>query len=192
VRLAIADPPYLGRANRWYGGGRGSGRVISSGGRPATKPDFHPEAAEWDRIERHAELIQDLTAFDGWALAGTAESGARLLPFAPVGTRLAAWVRPNAMPAGARVITAWESVLYYVPDGRRARIKGQSSRDALVASTRPSGFLGSKPPEWTHWVLDLLGYDAETDTVADLFPGSGAVSAAVPVPHSAGSTQEKP
>jgi hypothetical protein len=28
-------------------------------------------------------------------------------------------------------------------------------------------------------VLDALGYDAETDTVDDLFPGSGSVSAAV-------------
>jgi hypothetical protein len=189
MRLAIADPPYLGRAARWYGGGRGSGRVISSAGRPATKPDFHPQAAEWDRIERHAELIQQLTAYDGWALAGTAESGARLLPFAPEGTRLAAWVRPNAMPAGARVITAWESVLYYVPDGRRARVKGQSSRDALVASTRPNGFLGSKPPEWTQWVLALLGFDPATDTVDDLFPGSGAVAAAIPTSHNSGDAE---
>jgi hypothetical protein len=34
-------------------------------------------------------------------------------------------------------------------------------------------------PAWTRWILDALGYDAEVDTVDDLFPGTGAVTAAV-------------
>lgn len=179
MRLAIADPPYLGRAARWYGDGRGSGRTITSGGRPARKPDHHPDAAEWDRLERHVELIGQLSTYDGWALAGTAESGARLLPYAPPGSRLAAWIRPNAMPAGSRVINTWESVLFFTPESRRRLVRGGSSRDALVASQKPSGFLGSKPKEWTLWVLELLGYDSQSDTVEDLFPGSGAVTAAL-------------
>ena len=41
----------------------------------------------------------------------------------------------------------------------------------------PNGFAGSKPAAWTLWVLDALGYDPHADTVDDLFPGSGAVSA---------------
>jgi hypothetical protein len=36
--------------------------------------------------------------------------------------------------------------------------------------------MGAKPRAWTRWVLDMLGYDPESDTVDDLFPGSGAVS----------------
>jgi len=37
------------------------------------------------------------------------------------------------------------------------------------------GFVGAKPPAWTRWVLDLLGYEADSDSVDDLFPGSGSV-----------------
>jgi hypothetical protein len=35
--------------------------------------------------------------------------------------------------------------------------------------------MGAKPQAWTRWVLDMLGYNPETDTVDDLFPGSGAI-----------------
>lgn len=35
-----------------------------------------------------------------------------------------------------------------------------------------------KPAAWTRWVLDALGYDPAVDEVHDLFPGSGAVTAA--------------
>jgi hypothetical protein len=117
--------------------------------------------------------------YDGWAIAGTADSGPQLLQVAPVGTRMAVWVRSNAMPAGARVINTYETVVFFVPPQRRNRVKGKSARDALVAPVRARGFLGSKPSEWTDWVLELLGYDPSTDQVVDVFPGSGAVSNAV-------------
>ncbi len=44
MRLAIADPPYLGRANRWYGSGRGHAGGI---GRAAA----HEAASDWARLE---------------------------------------------------------------------------------------------------------------------------------------------
>lgn len=183
MRLAIADPPYLGRADRWYGAGRGSGRVITSGGRPGRKPDFHADAARWDRLDSHRLLMVDLNAdYDGWAIAGTADSGAKLMQYAPDGVRMAVWVRSNAMPAGARVINTYETVVFQVPASRRNRVKGQSVRDALIAPHRVGGFLGSKPQEWTDWVLSLMGYEPG-DEVVDLFPGSGAVTAAVQAPH---------
>jgi hypothetical protein len=50
--------------------------------------------------------------------------------------------------------------------------------DVLTANPA-GGFVGAKPPAWTHWVLDALGYDAAADTVADLFPGSGGVARAI-------------
>lgn len=42
------------------------------------------------------------------------------------------------------------------------------------------GVVGAKPEAWTRWVLDLLGAE-RSDTIDDLFPGSGAVAAAVGV-----------
>jgi hypothetical protein len=41
------------------------------------------------------------------------------------------------------------------------------------------GFAGAKPRAWTRWVLDMLGYDPDEDTVDDLFHGSGAVAAEI-------------
>lgn len=180
MKLAIADPPYLGRANRWYGSGRGSGRVITSAGRPGRKPDFHPDAADWDRVEKHLDLMEGLRRdYDGWVIAGTAESGPVLLAASPVGTRMGVWVRSNAMPAGARVINTYETVVFSVPTARRDRVRGESVRDALVSPVKPSGFLGSKPREWTLWVLGLMGYEPGEDEVTDLFAGSGAVASAI-------------
>lgn len=47
------------------------------------------------------------------------------------------------------------------------------------ALPRDRTFIGAKPPEWVRWVLDALGYEPDTDAVTDLFPGSGAVAAAL-------------
>jgi len=45
-----------------------------------------------------------------------------------------------------------------------------------LASDAPPG---AKPRAWTRWVLDMLGYDPDVDTVDDLFGGSGAVTAEI-------------
>lgn len=43
--------------------------------------------------------------------------------------------------------------------------------DGLVsAATKRRGVVGAKPEQWTHWVLDLLGYHPGEDQVDDLFP----------------------
>ena len=178
MRLAIADPPYLGRADRWYGDGRGSGRTRSTEkGRNGRRPDRHPAAAEWDAPERHKQLVRDLTAeCDGWAVAGAPDTVRVLLEAAPPDARLTIWHRPNAMPGGSRVLTSWEPVIVYVPPERRGRTSGVTVRDVLSSPVLPQGFLGSKPPAWTSWVLAMLGHDPDTDEVVDLFPGSGAVA----------------
>lgn len=182
MRLAIADPPYLGRADRWYGEGRGSGRTWTAGGyrgRNGRKPDQHPDAKVWDDPASHVALIERLAAsYEGWAVAGHATSTALLLNAAPAGAQLAVWVRPNAIPGGARVVNGWEPVLIFVPTERRGRTTGMRTRDVLTAPVLRQGFLGSKPPQWTRWVLDMLGYDPAIDELVDMFPGSGAVSAA--------------
>lgn len=48
--------------------------------------------------------------------------------------------------------------------------------ERLTEPVPATGFVGAKPARWTRWVLDALGYDPAEDTVADLFPGSGAVT----------------
>lgn len=180
MRLAIADPPYLGRAERWYGDGRGSGRNRAAGGyigRNGRKPDHHPDAKVWDDPASHVALVERLSAeYDGWAVAGHATTTGLLLSAAPKGAQLAIWGRPNAIPGGARVVNTWEPVVVYVPQGRRNRDAGLRVRDMLVAPVRRQRFLGSKPPEWTRWVLDMLGYDSASDEVTDVFAGSGAVA----------------
>lgn len=45
MKLAIADPPYLGRAARWYG----DGSSPHGAPRPDRRADFHPDAAA-DRL----------------------------------------------------------------------------------------------------------------------------------------------
>jgi hypothetical protein len=93
------------------------------------------------------------------------------------GYRFAAWVKPNGgVPSGSRIHTSWEPVLFYIPEARRTRSSGPYVNDHLAANAGGAAFMGAKPAAWTRWVLDVLGYDPQADTVDDLFPGSGAVS----------------
>lgn len=187
MRLAIADPPYpprfterrdlaggaarvtvRSRARRWYGD------AFRGGHRAA---DLHPQASEWDAPARHRRLLDDLVRdYDGWAIATTPDGLDHYRPL-PIGCEVLAWVKPNGLPGGGRIRGTWEAVIVFIPYERR---RGRGAVPAhLVASHRPVGFAGNKPEAWTHWVLDALGYDPEDDTVADLFPGSGAVQRAV-------------
>jgi hypothetical protein len=142
--------------------------------------DHHPESAVWDDPERHAQLVRDLDAeYDGWAIAMARDSLAIYLAAAP-DARVAVWHNPASWPPGNRVHATWEPVVLRVPLERRALRSAQYVKDVLVATPpRHLGFIGAKPKAWTRWVLDMLGYDPDVDTVDDLFPGSGAVSAEV-------------
>lgn len=187
MRLAIADPPYLGRAALWYGG-KGRSKRPKDGcwkraaGRPEDAPEYHPDAYLWDDPEQHADLMARMEAdFDGWAMAASGKSLGALYPcIDQIGARVAIWHVTNAIPDGARVRNVWEAVVYRVPTARRAVGTGYRVPDLMPAPHPMSGFVGSKPPEWTRWVLDMLGYQPG-DEVDDLFPGSGAVSAAMDV-----------
>lgn len=138
MRLAIADPPYLGGADRLYGAGRGTGAGKG-------KPDFHPAAAEWDRPGRHLQLLAELERdYDGWAMAMNIDMLRLCLPAAAPDIRVLAWVRGNAMPSGSRVASRWEPVLVRIPVERRGRGTGLEVSDTLSAGIdRPSRRGGS-------------------------------------------------
>lgn len=179
MKLCIADPPYLGRAHRYYGvGGFGAGH-----GRQ--RADEHIAASDWDNPQTHVDLVRQLQRdYDAWAIAMSIHSIGVYATTVPLdsrtGYRFAAWVKPDgSVPSGSRIQTSWEPVLLYVPQERRHWKSGRKVNDHVAVNAGGRNFMGAKPPAWTRWVLDMLGYDPETDTVDDLFPGSGAVSSEI-------------
>lgn len=180
MKLCIADPPYppfigsggqKNRASRWYGTGQRSQKD-----RPA---DNHPEAADWDDPARHRQLLEELCAgYDGWAIA-TSPDGIAAYGALPRECRIMAWVKPNASPGAHRIGSKWEPVIVYPPIGRRSNRGGVGMMSDVLIENFRAGFVGAKPPAWTRWVLDAMSYNAETDTVTDLFRGSGAVTDAL-------------
>ena len=177
AKLCIADPPYLGRAVRHYGiGGRAYGRGKG-------KSDTHPEAHIWDDPQTHKNMAKELLQnYDGFAIAMSVHNLSTYLDVIETesenGIRVCVWHKPNAIPSGSRIMNYWEPVLIKVPNDRKGRGKGPTTKDIVTINSPRVGFSGSKPREWTEWVLDLLGY-REGDIVDDLFHGSGAVTNAL-------------
>lgn len=174
--MAIADPPYLGRANRWYGDGCGDGYGIG-------KADTHPEAKKWDDPATHIQLVNDLNAnYDCWAIALTAHSLSTYLSVIKTdsrnGIRVMSWIKPAAVTSGSRITNNWEPVIVKVSKERRGWNTGEHAKDYLIANSLKSNFIGAKPEAWTHWVLDVMGF-TEGDQLTDIFAGSGAVMRAL-------------
>lgn len=160
-RLAYADPPYLGMGQKMYG-------------------KFHPEAHVWDDAQAHIDLMAQLAAeYDGWAMSLTSTSLHILLPAAPEGSRVAAWVKPwAAFRPNHRVQYTWEPVIFRtaLPKGGRGI---ESVRDHVTAGiTMMRGLPGAKPDTFNDWILHLLGYEPG-DEMHDLFPGTNGMAAAV-------------
>jgi hypothetical protein len=154
VRLAYADPPYLGQGNRYD----------------------HDDAGRWDDVAEHHALLAHLSAsYDGWAMSCSAPSLRDLLPGAPAKTRVAAWVKPfAAYKRSVRIAYTWEPVLF-VPARDSSTDGAPVGRDHLsepMAMRR--GLIGAKPPRFCTWVLDLVGY-IPGDEIDDLFPGTGVM-----------------
>jgi len=178
MKLCIADPPYLGRAVRWYGeGGCGDGRGEG-------QADNHPDAYLWDQPETHQNLVKQLEAnYEGWAIAMSVHSLSTYLSIIETdsrnGIRVCVWHKPSAITSGSRITNHWEPVIIRVPESRKGwKSGGPRVKDIATFNPPKVNFVGSKPVEWTHWILDLLGYE-EGDVVDDLFLGSGAVTHAL-------------
>jgi DNA modification methylase len=179
AKLAIADPPYWGTAERFYGlEGKGYEK-----GSPNVS-NTHPYANLWDNPSAHYELLGYLQDnYDSFAIAmNTYSLGLylkRIKLHSQSGYRVCAWIRPNSAPTGSRIRPSWEPVLVFnSPERRSYGSKLSRTKDYLIANPPRTRFIGQKPFEWTEWVIELLGYQ-DGDVISDLFPGSGAVTSAL-------------
>lgn len=146
MRVAYADPPYIGQAKKLYG------------------------CAEVD----HAELLERLAGYDAWALSASSTTLRELLPMCPDDVRVAAWVKPFAIfKPNVNPAYTWEPVIFR--GARRGDRKRKTVRDHLSCNiTLKKGLCGAKPEPFCTWLFELLGLTAE-DTLDDLFPGTGIV-----------------
>lgn len=155
MRFAYADPPYLGCAKLY--------------------PE-HPDALKWDDPVEHIYLMNHLDrVYAGWAMSASAPSLRHILPEAPEGVRVAAWVKPfAAYKRNVRIAYTWEPVIFK-PGRDSSKLGAQVNRDHLSESiTLKKGLTGAKPERFCRWVLDLLGW-VPGDSVDDLFPGTGVM-----------------
>ena len=154
MRIAYADPPYPGMSG------------------------FYKDHPDYGGEVDHAELVARMVAdYDGWVLHTASTTLAQVLAVCPAGVRIAAWVKPfaafknNVSPA-----YAWEPVIF--SRARKPPADLGTPRDWLAEGiTLRRGLTGAKPEAVCRWVFDLLGMVPE-DEMVDLFPGSGAVTAA--------------
>ncbi len=155
LRIAYADPPYPGLARKYYG-------------RESTF------AGEVDHAELIARLVRDYP--DGWALSTSAAALRDVLPLCPPGARVCAWVKPHGVPESTRgPHSVWEPVI--VVGGRKLAPGVPDALRALPARLGGSDLMGRKPLAFSAWLFRLLGMQPG-DELHDMFPGSGAVSAA--------------
>jgi hypothetical protein len=168
MTFAYADPPYLGQGRRHYG-------------------QHHADAAIWDSIDAHRDLIARLVHEfpDGWALSASSPSLRVLLPLCPPDVRIAVWAKSFcAFKRGVRPCYAWEPVIFR--GGRNKNhpppIKGGTQttpKDFIVAPiTMKKGLTGAKPETVCRWILDLLNVQIGDEGV-DLFPGTGVMGRVV-------------
>jgi hypothetical protein len=157
MRLAYADPPYPGCAHLYK-----------------DQPDY---AGEVD----HTALIARLESeFDGWVLHtnATPSTMRMLAPLIPESARWMSWGKGfAAFKRNVSVAYAWEPVI--VKPARKPVVsKRLIMRDWIQCSiTLERGLTGAKPEMVCHWAFEMMGAQPEDD-MADLFPGTGAVSRA--------------
>lgn len=153
--IAYADPPYPGCAHLYR-----------------DHPDY---AGEVD----HEALIKRLdTDFDGFVLHTASTTLRQLMPYLPIGARIMAWVKPfAAFKRNVSVAYAWEPVI--VKAARKPVVRHRVvMRDWIAESiTLKKGLTGVKPAAVARWAFEMVGAEP-SDTLHDLFPGTGAITQA--------------
>jgi hypothetical protein len=160
VKVAYADPPYIGNAARHY----------------RNHPDYAGEVDHQALIRR---LVDEFP--DGWALSCHTPSLRVLLPMCPADVRIGAWVKPFAVfKPGVGVSYSWEPLIWR--GGRKVSRKQWTPKDWVSANAvmrdQPGVRVttkGKKPEAFCFWLFTILNLRPGDDLV-DLFPGSGAVS----------------
>ena len=154
MRIAYADPPYIGQAKLYK-----------------DHPDY---AGEID----HSALIERLNAnYDAWALSLSSPSLQQILALCPSDVRVRAWIKPFAsFKPGVGAAYAWEPVM--VRGGRPRSREQPTVRDWISESiTLKRGLTGAKPLNFCFWLFEVLNMQPD-DEFHDLFPGTGIVSQA--------------
>lgn len=154
MRVAYADPPYIGKAKKHYG----------------NHPDY---AGEVDHADLVARLVDEFP--DGWALSCNSKDLRYLLPLCPDDVRVGAWVKSFAVfKKGVNPVYAWEPLIF-----RGGRRKGLENApfDWVKATPQFGGFVGAKPETFCFWLFQVLRME-RGDELVDLFPGTGAVTRA--------------
>lgn len=163
MRIAYADPPYIGCAHLYR--------------------DHADYAGEVDHEALARQLFQE---FDGFILHGSSTSIGQLAshvlkPETKGGTsdvRCMAWVKGfAAFKRNVSVAYAWEPV--YVRAARKPVVSArQCMRDWIECPiTLRKGLAGVKPEKVCWWAFEMVGARPDDDLV-DLFPGTGAVTKA--------------
>lgn len=151
--FALLDPPYLGKARRFY----------------AADPNC--------REVNHRVLVGTALerGFMGFGLACSEASLRTVLPLCPEGSRVIPWVKPNGVRAQSFGLhNCWEALI--IVGGRVCR---PGIQDWLCAKPARGGgeLMGRKPLAWCAKLFDALGM-LPGDTFEDWFPGTGVVSRA--------------
>lgn len=151
MKIAYADPPYIGQAKKHY--------------------SHDPQCAEVD----HAELIEKLNTYDAWALSLSSTTLKQILALCPDDVRVMVWVKPFAsFKPNVNPAYAWEPVI--TRGGRKLGRNIPTIRDWIAENiTMQKGLCGVKPIGFCWWLFGVLGAKP-SDEFYDLFPGSGAVT----------------
>lgn len=151
IRVAIADPPYIGCAG------------------------FYDENTEVDHAELVTRLVDEYP--DGWALCLHSPSLKQILNLCPDDVRVMAWVKPFAVfKPNVNPAYSWEPVI--VRGGRKRTREQDTVRDWVSANiTLRRGMVGVKPDEFSYWLFEVLNLQPG-DTLDDLYPGTGAITSA--------------
>ena len=158
MRIGYADPPYPGCAELYK-----------------DHPDYSGEVD-------HRALVEQLQSeFDGWVLH-THVAGLRMMEregiLPPNGIRIAQWVKPFcAFKANVSVAYAYEPVI--IKAARKPEVRHVVVMRDWIAEpiTLKRGLTGAKPEKVCHWAFELVGAE-DGDELVDMFPGTGAVTAA--------------
>lgn len=161
MKIGYADPPYPGQARKHY-----------------------RDHADYDGEVDHEALLWRLREeYDGWVL----HTSSVALPYIlgecnALGLddyRIMAWVKPfAAFKRNIPVGYAWEPCL--VKPLRKPVVSGRTAplRDYIAEPiTMKKNLTGAKPERVCHWLFEALGARPD-DELDDMFPGTGAVSAA--------------